>query len=328
MFKKLYPIFLYLLISTKICAQAISKQDTAFIEMSVTISTRAEPNRVPLNRTLCFTVQIIWEGNLDDIEIEDVGEPILSNFDIVGTSSSNRVIATSEGKKAVKEIAYTLQPKNLGMGYVESVSVSYKEIQTGKIHYLQIERVAVEVISPVPEENQKNPWWILIIASLLFMGGVWSFFYVRRKHMKSSEKENNVKKIIEEAYLKELKQTINLKEKDKRKAFSILSKLFRRYLSEKYEISALEATTGELLKALSEEKLEEVFIRKCETLFNNVDVVKFSGQNARQNELDEAYTTVEMILGSHLSKSREQIQQMEEENTKKRKKWGKFLIRK
>ena len=324
MFKKLYPIFLYLLISTKICAQAISKQDTAFIEMSVTISTRAEPNRVPLNRTLCFTVQIIWEGNLDDIEIEDVGEPILSNFDIVGTSSSNRVIATSEGKKAVKEIAYTLQPKNLGMGYVESVSVSYKEIQTGKIHYLQIERVAVEVISPVPEENQKNPWWILIIASLLFMGGVWSFFYVRRKHMKSSEKENNVKKIIEEAYLKELKQTINLKEKDKREAFSILSKLFRRYLSEKYEISALEATTGELLKALSEEKLEEVFIRKCETLFNNADVVKFSGQNARQNELDEAYTTVEMILESHLSKSREQIQQMEEENTKKRKKWENF----
>ncbi len=325
MFKKLFLILIYLSISIKISAQEISRQDTDVIEMSVDISTRVESNRVPLNRTLSLTVQIAWEGNLEDIEIGDVEEPILSNFDIVGTSSANRIVGTYEGKKSVKEIAYTLQPKNLGMGYVESVTVSYKDPRSGTTHYLQTERIAVEVISPIPEENQKNAWWILIVIGLLFAGGFLSFFYVRRKKLKMKEKEKQVEQIIEEIYLDELKETVNLKEKDKREVISTLSKLFRRYLSEKYGISALEATTGELLKALSGEKMEEGLMRKCEILFNKADVVKFSGQNANQTELDEAYTTVEMILESHLSKSKEQIQRMEEESAKKRNKWGKLL---
>lgn len=298
------------------------------METVVSISTRVEPNRIPLNRTLRYIIQITWEGNLDEIEIGDLEEPLLSNFDVIGTSSANRVTEGVTGKKAIKEIAYTLQPKTLGMGYVESVAVSYENTQTGKTHFLQTERVAVEVISPIPEVNGKRSLWFLIVACMLLAGGILGFLYVRRRQSEKKDKEEEIERIIEEVFLEELKDSINLKEKDRRETFSILTKLFRRYLSEKYHISALEATTAELVKILTEEGLDEDLIHKCETLFNKADVVKFSGQDASQAELDEAYTTVETILESHLLKSREQIQKMEEEQGKKQKMWGKFLKKK
>lgn len=325
MVKRLLTTLFLLLALIDSDAQEALYQDTTLMDMSVSISTRVEPNRVPLNRMLTYSVQISWEGSLDDIEMGDVEDPVLSNFDIVGTSSANRVMGTPEGRKAIKEIAYTLQPKTLGMGYVESVAVSYMNTRDGKTHYLKTERVAVEVISPVSEKNEKNPLWILVTAGGLFIVGLLSFLSVRRRRLKSNEKEEEIRKVIEEDFLEKLKTSVNLKEKNKRETFSVLTKLFRRYLSEKYHISALEATTEELIKILTEEDLDESLIRKCETLFNKADVVKFSGQDASQAELDEAYTTVETILESHLSISREQIHKAEEESAKeKKKRWGFF----
>ncbi|MBN2030343.1 hypothetical protein JW824_08870 [bacterium] len=324
MVKRLLSFLFLFLFLIQIGAEGVYYQDTTSVEMSVSLSAQVKPNRVPLNRTLTYTIQIIWEGNLDDIEIGDIEEPILSNFDIIGTSSANRVMEGVDGKKAIKEIAYTLQPKTLGMGYVESVALSYKSNQDDKTHYLQTERVAVEVISPVPEGNDMKSIWFFIFACLLLVGGIPIFLFIRRKHLENHEKEETTDRIIEEIYLEELKGSVNLKEKDKGETFSILTRLFRRYLSEKFDISALEATTDELIKILAEENLDESLIRKCEMLLNKADVVKFSGQGASQAELNEAYTTVETILESHLSKSREQSRRMEEESARKRKRWWCF----
>ncbi len=325
MVRRLLPILFSLFILIKTAVGVELYQDTTLTETVVSISTRVEPNRVPLNRTLRYIVQIGWEGNLDDIGIGEIEEPILSNFDIVGTSSANRVMEGVDGKKAIKEIAYTLQPKTLGMGYVESVAVNYTSARDGKTHYLQTERVSVEVISPVPEGNDKKALWFFILASLLLVGGIVMFVFIRRKRLDSLEKEEDIERIIEEIYLEKLKESVHLKDKDKREPFSVLTKLFRQYLSEKYHISALEATTEELINILLEENLDEDLVRKCETLFSKADVVKFSGQDASQSELNEAYTTVETILESHLSKSREQIRSMEEERGKKRKKGWDFF---
>ena len=299
--------------------QGISPGDSVLTETVVSLSTLVEPRRVPLNRPLVFTVRVSWEGDLDLIEIGGVEEPVLSNFDIVGTSSTNRVSGAPGGKKAVKEIAYTLQPKTLGMGYIEPVGLTYKNKATGETYSLMTQRIGVEVISPVPEPGERRMVWTWIVVGVIIVVGFFiSLFLVRRKAGERQEEEE-VERIVEEAYLEELKESVDLKGKEKRETFAILSKLFRKYLSEKFGISALEATTEELLKILAEEGLEDSLIRECEALLVKADVVKFSGQEATQAELEEAYTTVETILESHLAQTKEKLMQMEEEKSRKKK---------
>jgi len=300
---------------------SLQTDESAADRTSVTLFTLAEPGKVPLNRHLTFIVRMTWEGDLDLIKIVELEEPVLTNFEIVGSSSSNQVSGITGGRRSVKEIAYTLQPKSLGMGYVESTALSYEDITTGKTHHLMTQRVGVEVIQPVPEEGEVDRRWILMAAVLVVLAGGSILFFLSRRRRGPEENEKQDKRIVEEVYLQELKESVDLKGSDRREAFSVLSKLFRRYLSEKYGIATLEATTEELLGTLTREELDEGLIRRCETLLNKADVVKFSGQEATQAELDEAYTTVETMLESHLTQAREALLK-ETEQSKKRKKWN------
>ena len=299
--------------------ETTAAQDTDMAETVVSLSAFVESKKVPLNRTLEFTVQISWMGDLDLIEINELEEPVLANFEIVGTSSANRVSGISGGKKAVKEISYRLQPTTLGMGYIESVVLSYKELKTGKTRHLRTQRIGAEAVSPVPDRGERGKLWLWIVLGFVGIFGFSVFFFYVKKRSRIDDGEEEIERIIEEAYLEELRETVDLKSADRREAFTILSKLFRRYLSEKYDISALEATTEELLKKIEQEGLDESLIRRCETLFSKADVVKFSGREAEQSEIEEAYTTVETILESHLAKLKERLLE-EEERGKKRKK--------
>ena len=315
-------VFIILISLSKISfGIAVQTDEAATDRTSVTLSTLAEPNKVPLNRRLTFVVRMTWEGDLDLIKIGELEEPVLTNFEIVGSSSANHVSGITGGRRSVKEITYTLQPKSLGMGYIESTALSYEDITTGKTHHLMTQRVGVEVIQPVPEEGAVNRRWMLIAAVLVVLAGGSLLLFFSRRRQGPEENEKQDTRIVEEVYLQELKETVDLKGSDRREAFSVLSKLFRRYLSEKYGIATLEATTEELLNTLTREGMDEGLIRRCESLLNKADVVKFSGQEATQAELDEAYTTVETMLESHLAQAQEALMK-EAEQSKKRKKWS------
>jgi hypothetical protein len=316
------PVFLQLLLLS-ICGLGNSAQtdDNPYGQTAVSLSASVDQKRVPLNRTVAFSVQITWEGDLDLINIGEAEEPVLSNFEIVGTSSANRVTGTAFGKKAVKEIAYTLQPTTLGMGYIEPVTLSYEDISTGKTHHLMTQRLGVEVISAVPEQGERrNVVFLIVVVGAFIIGAGLVVAFIIKKRTLSEKREVIIERIVEETFLEELRESVDLKGADRRESFAALSKLFRRYLSEKYDIPALEATTQQLLETLSREELDDDLIRRCETLFNKADVVKFSGQDAAQAELEEAYTTVETILESHLTKAKEIQIEEEQKHSKKRKK--------
>ena len=110
-------------------------------------------------------------------------------------------------------------------------------------------------------------------------------------------------RLLEEIFLDELKG-VDLKSRDIREQFSLLTKLFRLYLSKKYRISTLDATTQELVSLLKDQDLDETLIRKSENLFSKADLVKFSGQEATHSELADAYTTVESLLESNMAQAR------------------------
>jgi len=319
-------IIAFIVLFSSVYAQTDIQTDstTSDQRITVTLSTSISTKEIPLNRTACLTVKLVWEGNIDYIEMKEIEEPILSNLKIVGSSASNKTMDSAQGIRSVKEISYILQPQSLGMGYVETVGVSYKDKLSGKIYHLKTERIGIEAVSAVPEKGKVQLSWLWITAGLTLIAGVALVIYYFYKRRTNSEETEEEIQIIEEKYLNELKDKVDLSSGDKSEQFIILSRIFRKYLSEKYGISALETTTDELLNFLSSEKLEESLLKKSEILFSKADVVKFSGKNATQAEFDEAYTTVETILETYLNRETK----VEDEKQKKAKKPYKKFFKK
>ncbi len=261
--------------------------------LKVELSAFVEPHEVPLNKTVDYIIRITWTGNLKQIEIEEVETPLFSNFDVLGTASSNQISGTAEGKVAVKEIRYTLQPQTLGMGYIEPGYLTYKNVVENHIYELNTQRIPVEVLPAVSTPSQKQfPWMLFGVVVIIIIAGIALY-----KKLKKNVKEDIVPQIpLEEKMLSELKEKIDLKNQDRNESISVLSKLYRSYLAEKFNISALEITTQELLQSLKGLDLEERLIIKSKSLFEKADIIKFSGKTATQAELDEAYITVETVL--------------------------------
>lgn len=306
-----------IILSTSSFGQSPDSTAQRGLSTSVTLSSFVLPNKVPLNRTTTLTIEITWEGDIDLVKINEIDEPVLTHLDIVGTSSSNKVSGSSTGKKAVKTISYILQPNTLGMAYIESLALSYEDLTTGKTHHLMTQRYGVEAIGAVAEEGERRLPWIPLIAIGIVL--VIITFWIIQKRRAAQDEEDDIEiQPIEEGYLDRLKNEIDLKNPDRRDMFTQLSKLFRKYLSEKFEILAMEATTEGLVASLKETEVDEKLIQRCENLFNKADVVKFSGQDATQAELDEAYTTVETILESQLTAANERLRLAEIEKSKRR----------
>lgn len=285
--------------------------NTQAAEVSVTLAAAVTPNHVPMNRPVTLTVQISWQGDLDRIEIEELEEPLLSHLEITGTASANHILGGSDGSKSVKEICYTCQPTTMGMAYIESVGLRYKDTMTGESHFLKTERIGIEVLPAIKDKTDRSfPWWMLI-SSAIVLSGI-AFFILWKRQTDSTNGNTELGEMIEDLYLEELKTSISLDAKDRSEAFSELSKLFRRYLADKFTFPAMEATTDSLLHQLNHLELDENMIRKCETFFKEADIIKFSGEEATQAALDSAYTTVETILENN----RAEVLKMQEAQAK------------
>ncbi len=202
----------------------------------------------------------------------------------------------ADGKVAVKEIRYTLQPQTLGMGYIEAGYLTYKNTAEDHIYELNTQRIPVEVLPAAAVPSQKRFSWMILVIIIILAAGTFAGIAIHKKS-KNDIKENTIPQIpLEEKMLSELKGKIDLKNPDRNASVSVLSKLYRSYLAEKFNISALETTTQELIQSLKGLDIEERLIRKSESLFEKADIIKFSGKTATQAELDEAYITVETVL--------------------------------
>ena len=293
-------IFLY---GSLCCAQDSTSTDLS-LPSEVKSSAFVNQKEVPLNRTVTFTVQIQWSGNLSRFEIEDFENPVVTNFDVVGTSSSNRVGEINGETVAVKEYAFTLQPKSFGMGYIEGVIIKYRDMSTGESSRLITNRLEVKVIDPVPEPGElRLPVFWIVGALIVILVGVFVSLYLRRKQEEQRRREEmeNITP-LEETYLQELKNSFDITspEVSINETIAGVSRLFRRYLAEKYGIVALEATTDEVMASLQEKEVEERISKDASEILKTSDVVKFSGGSGDKAELQRVYTLVEDILERNL----------------------------
>lgn len=282
-------------------AQDSAKVDIADREGTIKATVLVDQKQVPQNRTLTFTLKISWFGDLERYEIEKLETPVLTNLEILGNSSSNWVGEKGGVKQAIRTYEFMLQPNELGMAYIDGVIVQYKDNLEDKIHSLVTNRLQVEVVEPV-SENGLNPLYVIIFAGLLFIALIGAgLISLRRKKIREAEsKRAGIDSIpVEDKYLTDLKSRIDLQQSEISEAFASLSKILRRYLSEKHQISVQGITTNELVAELKKSNISEKAIERIEEVLHNCDVAKFSGGQTERGVLERSYTLVEEILNTN-----------------------------
>jgi hypothetical protein len=265
---------------------------------SIKATVQLETKEIPLNRTTTFLLQIIWQGDLDRYEIENLENPVLTNFEILSNSSSNSVGFEAGLKKAVKAHEFVLQPTELGMAYVDGLIVEYIDMESGKRGHLLTNRLEAKVIDPI-RERSLTPWLIgggvILLLALISSGGM---AYSKRKKAKAAEEQAKALEMIpiEEKYLVELREKVDLQNSEVVASFSSLSSIFRSYLSERYHFAAKGMTTAEIGSDLTKLAVPNKIIEQAREALEACDKAKFSGGQVERSVVERSYTLVEDIL--------------------------------
>ncbi len=294
-------VFIFYLISLTQCFSQDTDSSAVLSDvLSNTIKATVQVDRkqVPQNLLVTYTVKITWQGDLDRYEIEKFENSVLTNFEIIGNSSSNWVGELGGVMQAIKSYEFILKPLALGMGYIDGVFIEYHDQVYDKIDRIVTNRLEVKIVEPVKEKSFRT--WILG-GSLFFLVLILSFgsiSYVKNKKIKEAElKAKEMEMLpVEDKYITDFKQEIDLQNVNTAESLSSLSILFRRYLSERYQIPAMEITTQEIAIELNKLAVSDKVIEQVNEILNSCDIAKFSGGHVERGVLDRVYTLVEDIL--------------------------------
>ena len=89
------------LISFILITTVIAKPAPDSIKSDILLRTFIESDNVPLNREVIYHVELRWQGDLNNYQIKDVQEPVLTNLTTRGSGSSNKVNTLADGNSFV-----------------------------------------------------------------------------------------------------------------------------------------------------------------------------------------------------------------------------------
>ena len=290
--------------------QAIFAQDSSAtaVNSEVRITCQVDKKQVPLNRTLKLTVRVEWSGDINRYQIGELEDPILKNLQIISTSSADLHKVEGGTQKAARIYEFTLKPQTLGMAYIEQTMLTYIDVESGEGHTLKTNRIDVEVIESVPEPGQKRGaiYRYPVIGLVVLIFGIIAAIIGRKQKRKKKEQEIIPVKSLEEEFLDHLHKSlsVNRVQADISEGYYLLSRIARRYLKEKYKIDALELTTDEILKTLSDrDDVDEAMAKMIDEILRTCDLAKFSGSHGDISEFQRLYTLFESVLEKNHMKS-------------------------
>ncbi|MCH8286222.1 hypothetical protein IIB79_06795, partial [candidate division KSB1 bacterium] len=130
--------------------------DSTNINISLSIS--IDNTETPLNIPVEMTVIMSWEGGPDRYSIGTFENPVLTNLLITGSESKSRTEVRNGVVFTVKEYTYSIQPAELGMGYIESIIIEYTDNMAGIKDHLITQRMSVKGLVPVFERGYSLIW--------------------------------------------------------------------------------------------------------------------------------------------------------------------------
>ena len=288
------------LISLILITPGIAKPAPDSVKSDILLRTFIESDNVPLNREVIYHVELRWQGDLNNYQIKDVQEPVLTNLTTRGSGSSNKVNTLADGSvQSVKRITFYLTPIEIGMSYIDGITIKYTDMGSGNESNLISSRIGIKIIEPVPEPGSSplpELFWGLVLLAL--SGGFIYFFirYQKRKEAEILKASSEVVETVEQKYLRLLRETIQFETDNVRESLSDLSRLLTGYFSEKYNVPAGGISTIDLIEILQEKELPDETIARIKDFYPRADMVKFAAEKVDISEFHRLYDTVELVI--------------------------------
>jgi len=288
---------------------AQSNPDTLTSEIQ--LRTYIESENVPLNREAVYHIELRWQGDLGRYKISDILEPTVTNLATRGNGSSNKVRIAPDGSPiSVKEITFYFKPLEIGMAYIDGITIRYTDQLKERDESLISSRIGVKIIEPLPETSKNGLVSNLLIGLIvLILLGSMLYLYLRyrKKKKEIADKElTEIKETVEEKYLRILKETIHMTTDNVKDSLNDLTYLLNGYLSERYDFPVSNLSANDLLDALKEKDLSEESISRINDYYTKANLVKFAGEAVEDSEFHRLYDTVELLIENQKTQEREE----------------------
>ncbi len=270
------------------------------VNNNITLRTFVEAEQVPLNREVVYHVELQWSGDLSLYRINEISEPQVVNLIMRGSGSSNRVSTDQAGNPvSIKRITYYFRPLEMGMAYIEAVTIRYEDTAAQLQESLLSGRLGIKIVEPLAEPGKKGKtvlFWagLVVVAVLLAL----LYFYYRtylRKQREAARLAVQKYETIEERYRRVLKETIHFTSGNLKENLVDLSRLITAYFSERYDFPAMNLSTENLLQVLRE-KLSDDSYARMQDFYQRADMIKFAGDLLTDTEFHRLFDTVELVL--------------------------------
>ena len=266
--------------------------DSTNINISLSIS--IDNTETPLNIPVEMTVIMSWEGSPDRYSIGTFENPVLTNLLITGSESKSRTEVRNGVVFTVKEYTYSIQPAELGMGYIESIIIEYTDNMAGIKDHLITQRMSVKGLVPVFERGYSLIWAGLGLLALSgFLVGL--VLVMRRKAIvkKLGEIQPDLMKDSEIEKIKSIQSDSRLSFKQKTGEIFVE---FKNYLVMKFRIPEDSKSDKQVINVLEESGVDEEIISIVQEIFEYAERMRFSGKDVNDDDFEKIYGAVEKCI--------------------------------
>lgn len=195
-----------------------------------------------------------------------------------------------QGEEIVEGRRFILTAYELGEFILEPVTIQYrtkggepKTIQTNRlfitVRSVDANKPKTDIRTVKGTLKLKRAWkWLGIFLGLLAILAAGAFWWVRRKKLMEGRVEEPDLSPEDEALwkLNRLYDSDLLRRGRVKEYFLELSEILKRYFEKRFEITALESTTSEILRDLKQKEIERLLAEKIQTVLETADLVKFA----------------------------------------------------
>ena len=205
-----------------------------------------------------------------------------------------------QGKEIVEGRRFILTTYELGEFILEPVTLQYR-VKGGEPKTLQTNRLFITVRSVDANKPKtdirtvkgalklERVWtWLWVLLGLLTISGAGGYFWwLRRKKLMEKATTEPDLSPEDEALLKlsRLYDSDLLGRGKMKEYFLELSEILKRYFEKRFEITALESTTSEILRDLKTKEVDSPLTQKIQTVLETADLVKFAKWNPPPAEI-------------------------------------------
>jgi len=259
----------------------------------------ADKLKIGVDEDLIFTVQAVWDGELDQFKTAPVRPPECKLLEILGSSSVNETKIIEGKSKAFKTFNFILKPNKQGYGEIGTVTFVYIEPITQDTSWLSTQPLAIEIGPPIRKGGGGAVIYLVLFLVIFFTS--MTYFVIRKREKQSKEEQIEIEEKIEKSLEQETLEKFSSLEallisEKKDEFFSEVYRLITKYLESKYHIITSGKTSSEIMVSLSGLNIEEKRLELLESILKRCDLVKFAKEKVKKDDGEKVLENFRIIL--------------------------------